>query len=127
VADGLFEAGRVIVEYAAAEAPDSPLDPYPLGEGLPKQGGVLAYVGNDKVNGWSLRGKQPNKPRAARPLMKQHSVTVLAGFGHPARFAEVGTNDTPAQPFLSPTRDRLASRVPNIVGDVTRPQINRKR
>lgn len=123
VADGLFECGRVTIDYASASAPDSPFDPYPTGEGLPKQGGVLVYVGNDKVNGFSTRGGQPNKPRAARILTRNHSVTCLIGFGFPGRFAESGTVDTPAQPFLAPTRDRLAGAYPRIVGDVTRPKL----
>lgn len=121
VAEGLHESGRVIVEQASADAPDSPLDPYPTGEGLPKQGGVLTYVGSDKVDGWSIRGPQPNKPRALRPLLKKHSVTTAAGFGFPARFAEMGTIDTPTQPFLRPTFDRIAPAVPKIVGKITRP------
>lgn len=126
VADGFLEAGIVLVEQASASAPDSPLDPYPTGEGLPKQGGVLVYVGNDKVAGWSTRGPQPAKPRAARPLLKQHSVTAIIGFGFPARFAETGTVDTPSQPFLTPARDRLAPSIPAIVGDVAKPKIGGK-
>lgn len=123
VADGLFEAGKEIVLTAAAIAPDSPYDPYPEGEGLPKQGGVLAYVVGDKVNGWSIRGPQPTKPRSARMLVKKHSVSVLIGFGFPGRFAEGGTIDTPSQPFLAPTRDSKKGRIPEIVGAITRPRI----
>jgi hypothetical protein len=128
VADGLFEAGKVIIEMASANAPDSPYDPYPTGEGLPKQGGVLAYVGSQKVDGWSTRGPQPKKPRSARLAVKAHSVVVLAGFGFPGRFVEAGTARTPAQPFLAPARDRLGVQgVVNIVGDVAGPKIGRKR
>jgi hypothetical protein len=125
VADGLFEAGKRVILEAAKVAPDSPYDPYPTGEGLPKQGGVLAYVGNDKVNGWSIRGVQPRKPRSARILTKQHSVTVLVGFGFPARLAETGTVDTPAHPWFSPTAARLRGQIPGWVGEVTRPKISR--
>lgn len=126
VADGLQEAGRVIVERASANAPDSPYDPYPTGEGLPKQGGVLTYVGGQKVDGWSVRGPQPAKPRAARPLVKAHSVSTLVGFGFPARFAEGGTVKQPARPFLAPARDSVGvGGVANIVGDVTRPRLGR--
>jgi hypothetical protein len=123
VGEGLFEAGRVIVEQASAVAPDSPLDPYPLGEGLPKQGGVLAYVGDEKVDGYSIRGPQPAKPRAARVLTNNHSVSVLVLWGFPARFVEGGTVNHGPQPFLAPTRDRLAHTIPKIVGDVTRPRL----
>lgn len=123
IADGLHEWGRVVVEQASADAPDSPLDPYPIGEGLPKQGGVLTYVGKDKVDGWSIRGPQPNKPAAARPLLGPDSATVIAGFGFPARFAETGTIDTPSQPFLRPAFDRLAPAAPKIIGTITRAKI----
>lgn len=126
VADGAFEAGRVIVEIASANAPDSPYDPYPTGEGLPKQGGVLAYVGGEKVDGWSIRGPQPAKPRAARVMVKSRFISVLVGFGFPARFAEGGTIRTPAQPFLAPARDQVGPQgVANIIGDVVRPQLGR--
>ena len=126
VADGLFEAGKVIAEMAGANAPDSPYDPYPTGEGLPKQGGVLAYVANQKVDGWSIRGPQPKKPRSLRLIAKAHSVVVAVGFGHPARFAEGGTINHGPQPFLAPARDRVGVQgVANIVGDVTRPRLRR--
>jgi hypothetical protein len=124
VADGLFEAGKVIVQRAAAQAPDSPYDPYPTGEGLPKQGGVLAYVGNQKVDGWSIRGPQPVKPKSIRAAAKAHSVLVAIGFGFPGRFAEGGTVKQPAQPFLAPARDAVGpGGVANIVGEVTRPRL----
>jgi hypothetical protein len=124
VADGLHEAGRVIEEIASANAPDSPYEPYPTGEGLPKQGGVLTYVGNAKVDGWSRRGSQPAKPRAVRATTKAHSVVTIVGFGFPGRLAELGTVRTPAQPFLAPARDQLGVQgVINIVGDVTRPRL----
>lgn len=124
VADGAMEAGRVIVEIASANAPDSPHDPYPTGEGLPKQGGVLVYVAGEKVDGWSIRGLQPAKPRAGRVLVKTHSVTALVGFGFPGRFAEGGTVNQPAQPFLAPARDQVGPQgVANIIGSVTRPRL----
>lgn len=124
VADGLQEAGRAIEEIASAHAPDSPYDPYPAGEGLPKQGGVLTYVGNEKVDGWSRRGPQPAKPRAARATTASHSVATIVGFGFPGRFAEAGTVNAPGQPFLTPARDAVGVQgVANIVGDVTRPRL----
>jgi hypothetical protein len=126
VADGATEAGKVIVEIASANAPDSPYEPYPTGEGLPRQGGVLTYVNGDKVAGWSLRGPQPAKPRAARVIVKAHSVTTLIGFGFPGRFAEGGTIHQPARPFLAPARDQVgAEGIVNIIGDVVRPQLAR--
>jgi len=123
VADGLFEAGKQIIELASSRAPDSPYDPYPAGEGLPRQGGVLVYVGNKKTHGWSLRGDQPVKPRSARLTTKLHSVVALVGFGFPARFAEGGTIRERARPFLTPSANEIAPRIPEIVGDVTRPRL----
>lgn len=121
--DGLFALAKDVVLEAAANAPDSPYDPYPAGEGLPKQGGVLVYVGNTKTHGWSIRGDQPKKPRSARLSTKQHSVVALAGFGFPGRFSERGTIRQRAQPFLAPSRDEVAPRIPEIVGEITRPAL----
>lgn len=123
VADGLFEAGRTIVELASEVAPDSPYEPYPLGEGLPKQGGVLVYVGNKKTHGFSLRGDQPKKPKAVREVTKRHSVVAVIGFGFPARFNEAGTIRQPGRPFLTPTVNKVAPHIPDLVGEVVRPQL----
>jgi hypothetical protein len=123
VADGLFEAGRTIVELASERAPDSPYDPFPAGEGLPKQGGVLVYVANKKTHGWSIRGDQPVKPRAARLTTKLHSVVAIIGFGFPGRFNEAGTIRQPARPFLTPSANEVAPHIPEIVGSVTRPKL----
>jgi hypothetical protein len=123
VADGLFEAGKTIIELASERAPDSPYDPFPTGEGLPKQGGVLVYVANKKTHGWSLRGDQPVKPRAARLATKAHSVVAIIGFGFPARFNEVGTIRQPARPFFTPSAREVQPHIPEIVGDVTRPRL----
>lgn len=124
VADGLFEAGRTIVEVASPRAPDSPYDPYPEGEGLPKQGGVLVYVENKKTHGWSMRGDQPKKPRAVRDTTKQHSVVAVVGFGFPARLNEVGTIRHRGRPFFTPAAREVQPHIPEIVGDVTRPKLS---
>lgn len=117
--DGLFELGKEIILGAAGNAPDSPYDPYPLGEGLPKQGGVLAYAKGDKVAGWSQRGQQPTKPRALRAESRSSGFVIVAGFGFPGRFAEEGTIDTPAQPFLTPElMDRLPDAEPAVARGV---------
>jgi hypothetical protein len=123
VADGLFEAAKLIIETASGLAPDSPYDPYPTGEGLPKQGGVLVYAGNRKTHGWSIRGDQPVKPRASRATTKGHSIVAVLGFGFPGRFAEAGTVNMAGKPFLAPSRDAVAPHIPEIVGDVTRPRL----
>ena len=123
VADGLFEAGRTIVELAATRAPDSPYDPFPAGEGLPKQGGVLVYVANKKTHGWSIRGDQPKKPKAVRDTTKAHSAVAVVGFGFPARFNEAGTINQPARPFFTPSAREVQPHIPEIVGEVSRPKI----
>lgn len=110
IADGLLEAGRTIIE--TADPPDSPLEPYPTGEGLPLQGGVLVYVDGKKVAGWSKRGVQPKKPRAART--PKGSMIAIVGFGFPGRFNELKT------PFLSPAVDQVAPHVIPIVADAVK-------
>lgn len=128
VADGMFEAGKVIAERAGANSADSPYEPYPTGEGLPKQWGVLTYVGNQKVDGWSIRGAQPVKPRALRLITKAHSVVTAVGGGFPARFNEAGTIKMPPHPALAPARDAVGvAGVANIVGDVVRPRLRSAR
>jgi hypothetical protein len=108
--DGLFALAKDVVLEAAKNAPDSPYDPYPAGEGLPKQGGVLAFAKGGKVNGWSQRGNQPAKPRAVRDASKGSGFLVVGGFGFPAHFAELGTIREHARPFLTPA---LMAKVPD--------------
>jgi len=127
VADGMFDAARTVVEDAARSAPDSPYDPYPTGEGLPKQGGVLAYIANKKTHGWSIRGDQPKKPRSIRTATKQHSVVVAAGFGFPARFAERGTVRMRGRPFLEPAFDRAATSIAGMIARVAKAKIGEGR
>ena len=110
LADGFMEVGKTIVEVAADDAPDSPYDPYPTGEGLPKQGGVLVWVEGKKVDGWSTRGTQPRIDR--RTTDRRGTITAVIGFGFPGRFAEFGTLRTRASPFLAPAMNAV---IPNIV------------
>lgn len=127
VAMGGAEWMQEVVTAAAANAPDSPYDPYPLGEGLPKQGGVLAYIGNLKVFGWSIRGDQPAKPRALRLVTKEHSVVIAGGFGFPGRFAERGTIRQAPQPFFEPEFDRRAGSALSQIGERVKPLVARIR
>lgn len=127
VGDGLFEAAKTVILDASRDAPDSPYDPYPTGEGLPKQGGVLGYIQNKKTHGWSIQGDQPKKPRSIRTATKQHSVVVAAGFGFPGRFAERGTVKMPGRPFLEPAFDRAASSIASTVAKVAKPKIGEGR
>lgn len=95
VADGLGDVAEEIVR--TAQPPDSPFDPFPTGEGLPKQGGWGVWVDGQKTSGGTLRGDQPRKPRG----MTNKGIEAVAGFGFPARLVELGTVTTHAQPFLS--------------------------
>lgn len=122
VADGLLEVGRTIVEVA--HPPDSPLEPYPIGQGLVLQGGVLVYADGKKVAGWSQRGLQPKKPRAA--VTPRGVITAIAGFGFPGRLVEGGTLDQPARPFLSPALDQTTPHIPGIMADVVGPELGSK-
>lgn len=95
IADGLFALGEEVL--ARVDVPDAA----PFGKGLIQGGGAIAYLGNKKVNGTTIGGRQIKKPRAFKTQARQASVAV--GFGFPGRFVETGTNDTRAEPFLTPT------------------------
>lgn len=98
-ADGLFALAVEIVEEA--RPPDAP----PFGQGLVQGGGALAWAGKKKVAGTTIGGRQIKKPRALR--LQADEATAIAGFGFPARFVELGTIDTPAEPFLTPAVGRV--------------------
>lgn len=120
VADGLFAVGKAIVD--AAHPADSPYEPFPAGEGLPRQGGVLAYVNGKKVAGYGLDGKQPRAPRAAH-VSRGRGVEVIVGWGFPARFNEFGTIRMPAHPFLTPARNQVLPQTNAILADVAGPEL----
>lgn len=124
VSHGMLEVGKAIAEEYAKRSADSPLDPYPINEGLPRQVGVLVYVANQKVQGWSRRGDQPTKPRGARVATKELDCVALVGVGFPGRLNEYGTIDTPAHPAFVPARDRVAPNAARIVATYTKPIIN---
>ena len=88
VADGLLALADAVI--AAAKPPDAA----PFGEGLVTAGGTVAYVAGKKVGGTA------KKPSAMK--VKSMGVAVAGGFGFPARFAELGTVNQPARPFLTP-------------------------
>ncbi len=94
VADGAFGLAKEVV--GGSDAPDAT----PFGVGLLQGGGVLAFVGSKRVGAWATGPVLPfTKPRAAK-LSK--GITVIGGFGFPARFQEAGTIHHPADPFLTP-------------------------
>lgn len=121
LADGFMEAGKTIVEIASDNAPDSPYDPYPTGEGLPKQGGVLVYVKGQKVDGWSTRGTQPKIDR--RTADRSGLITAIIGFGFPGRFAEFGTLKHGAQPFLTPAMNSVVPQIANVMEPAVRARL----
>jgi HK97 gp10 family phage protein len=94
IADGLFAVAEEVI--AVARPPDAP----PYGQGLVEGGGAIAYLGGKKVNGTTIGGKQVKKPRSLK--VRDGEPVAIAGFGFPARFVELGTVDTPAEPFLTP-------------------------
>ena len=101
-ADGLFELSKEIVD--GVNVPDAT----PLGQGLVEGGGVIAFVGKKRVGVFATGGQTSvKKPRAAR---LSDGITVIGGFGFPARFLEEGTVHMPAQPFVTP---ELMARVPD--------------
>jgi hypothetical protein len=130
IADGFLEVGKTIIEVA--EPPDSPLDPYPLGEGLVKQGGVLVFVDGKKVAGWSQRGLQPKTPKAKdgataeRQSEEKHGITALVGWGFPGRLVEGGTLKNAPNPFGSRAVDSVAPHAAEILRDMVAPTLAKK-
>lgn len=120
IADGLNAVGMEILQ--STNPPDSPFPPYPEGEGLPKQGGVLTYVNGKKVAGYGQDGKQPRAPRAAKVSRSQGAV-VIVGYGFPARFNEEGTVKMAAQPFFSPVAFDILPRSAEIMEPIVRPAL----
>lgn len=111
VADGLLEVGQTIVETA------DPPDATPYGEGLVTHGGVLVYADRKKVAGWSQRGTQPKKPRAAR---LGRGITLLVGWGFPGRFQEFGTVHHRAQPFATPAAQEVMAQAGAIMAPIVK-------
>lgn len=94
IADGLFAVAERVLEVV--RVPDAP----PLGQGLIQGGGAIAYLGNKKVAGTQIGGREVKKPRALST--KSGEAVAAVGFGFPGRFEELGTVDTHAHPFLTP-------------------------
>ena len=88
MADGLLALADAVI--AATKVPDAPV----LGVGLVEEGGTVAYVLGKKVGG------SAKKPSAMK--VRKLGVAIAGGFPFPARFAELGTVNQPARPFLTP-------------------------
>jgi hypothetical protein len=95
MADGLFEFAKAVITQAGV--PDA--DPHGLG--LVQGGGVISYIGRKRVGIFTTGGQTSvTKPRAAR--LQAKGITVIGGYGFPARFLEEGTVKMGAEPFLTP-------------------------
>lgn len=115
-ADGALAVGEHIIRLAR------PPDRTPYGAGLVTRGGWLGYVGNKKIGGGGLDGKQPKKPRSFR-VRGTEQIQIIAGFGFPGRFQEFGTTNHAAQPFLSPAVDAGVGEAPRIMERIVRPKL----
>ena len=155
LADGLFELGKAIV--TEARVPDAP--PYGEGlvekggviayvgrKLVASHGGETSkaavrraaepenYLHAALAAGTAgRRGRRPRqavqKPREVR-LDPRGGITVVAGYGFPGRFVEIGTARQAAQPFLTPSMMehipdagpfvRLAMEKRRIIGGVRR-------
>lgn len=87
-ADGAAAIGQAIIERA------DPPDAEPFGKGLVTTGDWGVWAGTKKVDGTA------SKPRTVR--LQRDAITMVAGFGFPGRFQELGTVHHAAQPFLTP-------------------------
>ncbi len=90
IADGLGAMAKAIVDDA------EPNDAAPYGEGLREAGDWGVWANGRKVDGTA------QKPRAARTPKGQ--IVAIGGFGTDhAMYHEIGTEDTGAFPFLTPS------------------------
>jgi hypothetical protein len=80
-----------------ADVPDQP----PYGVGLVDRGGVISFVDGKRVGGDRAVTRRP------RDLMTRKGTTVAVGFSFPAKFQEMGTENQPARPFLTPAVMRV--------------------
>lgn len=95
-ADALIEVAETVLSRTTV--PDAP----PYSQGLVEGGGYIGYVGRKKVGGSTIGGRAIKKPRSLKLDGSSESQAVAVGYGFPARFVELGTVDTPSQPFLTP-------------------------
>lgn len=105
--DALFEVAQEVL--AVVRVPDAP----PYSQGLTEGGGAIGYFGKKKVAATQIGGRDVKKPRSLR--IRDGESAVAVGFGFPARFVELGTVDTPAQPFLTPAVAQVAPNAEVIV------------
>jgi hypothetical protein len=87
-ADGMAAIGELVIGITR------PPDATPFGEGLVTTGDWGVWTGGRKTHGTAT------KPRAAK--LARGGITLVAGWGFPARFQEMGTVHQPARPFYTP-------------------------
>lgn len=111
-ADGLFAVAQKVIEVA--HPPDAP----PFARGLVEGGGAVAWLGSKKVATTTIGGRQIAKPRGLK--VGTGEVAAIAGFGFPGRFVELGTVDTPAEPFLTPAVNAVAPNAEVLISKATK-------
>lgn len=116
-ADGLFAAAEKVLDVI--RVPDAE----PFAKGLVEGPGAIGFVGRKKVNGTTIGGKAIKKPRSLR-LTDGEEIVVIVGVGFPGRFVELGTVDTPAEPFLTPAVMQVAPGADVIISAATKRRIS---
>lgn len=86
--EGLAAVGAAVIEKT------TPPDAEPFGKGLVTTGDWGVWAGTRKVAGTAT------KPRSVR--LPKTGATLIAGYGFPGRFQELGTINQPARPFFTP-------------------------
>jgi hypothetical protein len=103
LADGLGDWAQDVL--GATKPPDAT----PFGEGLVTTGGYGVWAAGRKVGGGA------DKPRQAR--LNRTGITMIMGWGFPARFQETGTIHQPARPFFTPV---IMAKIPELAGFMQR-------
>lgn len=117
IAQGLHELAVSIAQDASSQVTVSTDDWH-----IRDHWGAATYVDGKKVLDTSSDGSATAKPREFRA---PKGLSAIAGFDFPARFLEVGTSDTAAQPFLSPASTRGAERAGPIIRDALAPTLRK--
>jgi hypothetical protein len=102
--DSLEAWAGVVLDEASRRAPDEP----PLNEGLVREHGVAIWAAGKKVAGRGIK-----KPRSVS--VPRRGIVMVAGFGFPARFNEIGTIHQPGRPFFTPAIHAHVNELPATV------------
>ena len=105
MADAMVELGGRIITDAVSTMKPGHLDAPPYGEGLIESGYSSVWALGKLVSGSAEVAASKNKPRGLKVPADQ--VVMIAAFSAPhAHFAELGTVNEPARPFLLPAFNR---------------------